>query len=204
MGPPVGLYVGKVPTAGLRRVDTDANDGFGVRAMNLAQAVTEYGDMKFPPPYPALHGQYGVKHVMHEEPEFAGHAEQTAAPVALEYFATPQFVHAELLVAADVPAPHTSQVDAPAVPENVPATQAAQDAFPAAILYVPARHCVQLPPFAPEKPVLQVHAESAELEMGEFELAGHARHVVATVAALVVEYFATAQVRHANVPETTL
>jgi hypothetical protein len=141
---------------------------------------------------------------MHEAPEFAGHSEQTAAPVALEYFATPQFVHAELLVAADVPAPHISQVDAPAVLENVPATQAAHDAFPVATLYVPARHCVHRPPFAPEKPALQVHAASAELEMGELELAGHSRHVVATVAALVVEYFATAQVRHANVPETTL
>jgi hypothetical protein len=200
------LYVGILtdPTPALLRVDTSANAGLGVKAMNLAQAVTEYGDMKFPPPYPALHGQYGVKHVMHEAPEFAGHAEQTAAPVALEYFATPQFVHAELLVAADVPAPHTSQVDAPDAPENVPATQAAQDAFPAAILYVPERHCVQLPPFAPEKPALQVHAASAELEIGELELAGHARHVVATVAATTVEYFATAQVRHANVPETTL
>ena len=48
-GPPVALNVGKVPTAGLRRVDTDANDGVGIRAMNLVQAVVEYCDMKFPP-----------------------------------------------------------------------------------------------------------------------------------------------------------
>ncbi len=48
-GPPVALYVGRIPTPGLRRVDTDANDGVGIRAMNLAQAVVEYGDMKFPP-----------------------------------------------------------------------------------------------------------------------------------------------------------
>jgi len=48
-GPPVGLYVGRIPTPARRRVDTDATEGWGVRAMNLAQAVVEYGDMKFPP-----------------------------------------------------------------------------------------------------------------------------------------------------------
>jgi hypothetical protein len=43
------LNVGNVPTAGLRRVDTFANASVGIRAMNLAQAVVEYCDMKFPP-----------------------------------------------------------------------------------------------------------------------------------------------------------
>jgi hypothetical protein len=41
-GPPVALYVGTVPTAALFLVDIDANEGFGVSAMNLAQAVLEY------------------------------------------------------------------------------------------------------------------------------------------------------------------
>jgi hypothetical protein len=36
------LYVGSVPTAALFRVDIDANEGFGVSAMNRAQAVLEY------------------------------------------------------------------------------------------------------------------------------------------------------------------
>ena len=49
LGPPRALYVGTVPTAALFLVDTDANEGLGVRAMNLAQAVLEYGEMKFPP-----------------------------------------------------------------------------------------------------------------------------------------------------------
>jgi hypothetical protein len=50
LGPPVALYVGTVPTAAFRRVDTDANDGFHIISeMNLAQAVVEYGEMKFPP-----------------------------------------------------------------------------------------------------------------------------------------------------------
>jgi len=40
-GPPVGLYVGSVPMAALFLVDIDANEGFGVSAMNRAQAVLE-------------------------------------------------------------------------------------------------------------------------------------------------------------------
>jgi hypothetical protein len=36
-----------VPTAALLRVDIDANEGLGVRAMNLAQAVAEYEAMTF-------------------------------------------------------------------------------------------------------------------------------------------------------------
>jgi hypothetical protein len=40
-GPPVALYVGSVPTATSPRVDIDANEGFGVSAMNRAQAVVE-------------------------------------------------------------------------------------------------------------------------------------------------------------------
>jgi hypothetical protein len=50
------------------------------------------------------------------------------------------------------------------------------------------------------KPELQVHAAGTELESGEFELVGHARHVAATVAATVVEYFAAVQSRHRAVP----
>jgi hypothetical protein len=46
------LYVGIMadPRATPVRVDTDCNDRLGIKAMNLAQAVTEYGDTKFPPP----------------------------------------------------------------------------------------------------------------------------------------------------------
>jgi len=36
-----------VPIAALLRVDIDANEGFGVRAMNLAQAVAEYEPITF-------------------------------------------------------------------------------------------------------------------------------------------------------------
>jgi hypothetical protein len=37
------------PMTTLLRVDTDAIEGLLVRATNLAQAVVEYREMKFPP-----------------------------------------------------------------------------------------------------------------------------------------------------------
>ena len=40
-GPPAALYVGTAPIAALFLVDIDANEGLGVRAMNLTQAVVE-------------------------------------------------------------------------------------------------------------------------------------------------------------------
>ena len=46
-GPPRALYVGTVPIAALARVDIDANEGLGVSAMNLTQAVVEYDTMTF-------------------------------------------------------------------------------------------------------------------------------------------------------------
>ena len=39
-----------VPTTALLRVDIEANEGLGVRAMNLAQAVVEYEAMTFTAP----------------------------------------------------------------------------------------------------------------------------------------------------------
>jgi hypothetical protein len=39
--------MGIVPTAALFLVDIDANEGFGVRAMNLEHAVVEYDAMTF-------------------------------------------------------------------------------------------------------------------------------------------------------------
>ena len=47
LGPPAALYVGMIPRAALFLVDIDANEGFGVRAMNLAQAVLEYDAITF-------------------------------------------------------------------------------------------------------------------------------------------------------------
>jgi hypothetical protein len=75
---------------------------------------------------------------------------------------------------------------------------------PVVSLYVPATHAVHMPPFGPEKPVLQVHADGSELEIGELESAGHARQVNTLVAATAVEYVFPPQVLHTAVPVTVL
>jgi hypothetical protein len=59
---------------------------------------------------------------------------------------------------------------------------------------------VHVPPLGPVNPALQVHAATAELEIGELELVGHARHVAAAVAPVAAEYFAAAQSVHRAVP----
>jgi len=63
---------------------------------------------------------------------------------------------------------------------------------------------VHVPPFGPVNPTLHVQAARAELEIGELELVGHARHVAATVEATAAEYFAVAQSVHDAVPVTVL
>jgi hypothetical protein len=53
-------------------------------------------------------------------------------------------------------------------------------------------------------PALHVQLLAAELAFGELELAGHARHVVAFVAPVVVEYVPAAQSVHAALPIAVL
>ncbi len=52
----------------------------------------------------------------------------------------------------------------------------------------------------PYVPALHVQLLAAELALGELELAGHATHVVATVAPVVVEYVPAPQSVHAALP----
>ncbi len=52
----------------------------------------------------------------------------------------------------------------------------------------------------PYVPALHVQAARAELEIGELELAGHATHVAAAVAPVVVKYVPAAQSVHAAEP----
>ncbi len=59
---------------------------------------------------------------------------------------------------------------------------------------------MHVPPLRPANPTLHVQAASAELEIGELELVGHPRHVVATVAPTVAENVPAAQSVHAAVP----
>ena len=79
LGPPVALYVGTVPMAALFRVDIDANDGLGVNAMNLAQAVLEYDATTFETPeyVPALHTQAAAEVAPGADNVPAGHARQS-------------------------------------------------------------------------------------------------------------------------------
>ena len=71
---------------------------------------------------------------------------------------------------------------------------------PVVFLYLPATHAVHVPPFGPVKPMLHVQAARAELAIGELELVGQARQVVATVAPTVVEYLPAPQLVHTAVP----
>ena len=79
LGPPRALYVGKVPTAALFRVDIDANEGFGVSAMNLAHAVPEYDATTFETPEyaPALHTHAAAEVAPGAEVVPAGHTRQS-------------------------------------------------------------------------------------------------------------------------------
>ncbi len=54
------------------------------------------------------------------------------------------------------------------------------------------------------KPVLHVQAATVELGLGELELAGHARQLVATVAPVVVKYVPAAQSVHTALPVAIL
>ncbi len=90
------------------------------------------------------------------------------------------------------------------VVKYVPAAQSVHTAEPVAILYLPATQAVHVPPFGPVKPTLHVQAASAELEIGELELVGHARQAVASVAPTVVEYVPAAQSVHTAEPVAIL
>jgi hypothetical protein len=123
------------------------------------------------PVWPALHVQMlDALQPLHDAPELVAHATQVPASVA------------------------------PVVVEYVPAAQSVHTILPVAILYLPATHVVHVPPFGPVKPALQVQAVSAELEIGELELVGHATHVATPVAATAVEYVFPPQVLHVALP----
>jgi hypothetical protein len=89
--------------------------------------------------------------------------------------------------------------------EYVPARQSVQETEPAVALYFPVTQEMHGPdPSGPVNPTLHVQAARAELAVGELELVGQARQVVATVAATAVEYVFPAQVLHAAVPVVVL
>jgi hypothetical protein len=76
---------------------------------------------------------------------------------------------------------------APVLVKYVPAPQSVHAALPALVLYFPATQAAHEPPSGPVNPALHVQAARAVLGLGELELPGHVRQVVATVAPAVVE-----------------
>jgi hypothetical protein len=138
---------------------------------------------------------------VHDAPEFAGHVRQVDVPTTAEYKLTPQLMHVAATLAPTVveyfPASQLVQVTVPAAVEYFPASQSIHTAVPKIVLYFPATQAVHGPPFGPVNPGLQAQAVIVELGLGELELEGHARQVVATVAPTVVEYVVTPQLVHA-------
>ena len=90
---------------------------------------------------------------------------------------------------------------APSVDEYVLAPQLVHAAEPVMFLYLPVTQAVHGPPFGPENPTLHVQAARAELEVGELELVGQARQVVAPT---VVEYVPVSQLVHVTEPVVVL
>jgi hypothetical protein len=136
---------------------------------------------------------------------------QAARPDAILYFPAPQFTHVPpfgpvdpalqvQLVEAALPGGddaskgvvHEMHVDsatanAPTAVEYLPAPQSRHVAGPVAILYLPATHAVQVPPFGPENPALQMQPVKVEVPNGEFELSGHVA-LVSDVAPTATRY----------------
>ena len=101
------MYVGMVPTAALFLVEIDANEGFGVRAMNLAQAVLEYDAMTFTTT--AVHVVIGCRLLL----DMHVHA---ACPLT-ESLPNAHGMHAALpFTGLNVPAAHVVHVTSPPAP----------------------------------------------------------------------------------------
>ncbi len=91
---------------------------------------------------------------------------------------------------------HVMQVDdvlAPSASEYVSTPQPVHASLPLLVLYLPATHAAQTPPFAPVYPMLHVHATSTELEAGESESKGHTLQTDDVFAPSTPEYFPVPQ-----------
>jgi hypothetical protein len=136
----------------------------------------------------------------------APQSEHVAAPVDVLYFPATHRLHgppsgpvdpALQVQLAKVPLPaselefdgqvvHVVLVVAPDAVEYLPAPQSKHTVDPANALYLPATHAVQVPPFEPEYPTLQVQLVSKVDPAGEFEFVGQFEQSAAPVAGLYV------------------
>jgi len=139
------------------------------------------------------------------ESEFAGQASQTADPASAlnvpaahcEHVPPAGPVHPALQVQSNSSslasgesefvgqASHPSDVE-PATVEYLPATQLLHAACPGAFLYVPAVHCMHIPPAGPVHPALQVQSTSSSLASDELELPGHVEQAAEPLVSLKV------------------
>ena len=128
------------------------------------------------------------------ESEFPAHCWHVLSPVAanvVEYLPDPQLSHVDSAVA-------------PTLAENLPTPQSLQTEDPPAAVYLPASHCVHVPPSGPENPTLQPHDVTVALPAAELELDGHEEHVASSEAPTPSEYLPASQLLHASDPATTL
>jgi hypothetical protein len=79
---------------------------------------------------------------------------------------------------------HVDEALAPTAAEYVPVPQSVHAALPLLVLYLPATHVEQTPPFGPEDPTLQVQVV---LDAAEFEFTGQTTHAEEAVAPTVTE-----------------
>ena len=100
-------------------------------------------------------------------------------------------------------AKHTLDAVPPAVVEYVFCKQFVQTTFPFSAVYVPAIHCVHVPPLVPENPALQEQSVSSLLAAAASEFAGHAKHTLDAVPPGVMEYVFCRQSMHAKRPLST-
>ena len=159
IGPPAALYVGTVPKAALFLVDIEENEGLGVRAMNLAQAVVEYDAMTFVKP--------DVQFVI-----FCG-----------LLFSPQQSSSAVVPESARKPAGHSVQTEA-ALAAYVFAGHTLHAALPEMLLAAPAAHATHGPTFGPLYPALHEQSLSFLLPNIEFAFAVQLVHAALPFAAL--------------------
>jgi hypothetical protein len=138
--------------------------------------------------------------------EFVGQFVQVPAPVApttAEYELAPQSMHVLAkeapTVAEYLPAPQSTQElasVAPVVVRYLPAPQSMHASDPVTTLYFPTAQAVQVPPFAPVNPTLQIQATEAMLPPGDDESDGQLVQVPPPVAPTTAEYELAPQSMH--------
>lgn len=98
---------------------------------------------------------------------------------------------------------HVDAVVAAVAVEYLPGIHPVQSALPVYVLYLPATHCVHVPPSGPEEPALQMQFVETPLPANEYEFVGQSPHV-SDAAPTVVEYFPTPQSVQTTVPVDVL